>query len=162
MMKNCSLIVAIGKNNEIGKDNQLIWHFTEDLKFFKKMTMNKTIIMGRKTFESLPNILPNRKHIILTKNKNYQINNILVMHSKKEVIDYIKSTEEECFIIGGESIYKEFLPECYTLYITEIDKTYSADTFFPKFNKHLYHKKIIGTNEEKGVKYSFVKYQKGL
>lgn len=158
-MNNLSLIVAIGKNNELGKDNELIWHLKEDMKFFKKMTNNKTIIMGRKCFESLPGLLPNRKHIILSTNKNYKVDGALVMNNKDDVLDYIKNTDEECFIIGGGKIYEMFLPYCSKLYITEIDDEKDADVYFPKFDKSLYNREIIDEIREE-VKYKFVLYTK--
>ncbi|MBQ6283033.1 MAG: dTMP kinase [Bacilli bacterium] len=158
-MNNLSLIVAIGKNNELGKDNDLIWHLKEDMKFFKKMTNNKTIIMGRKCFESLPGLLPNRKHIILSTNKNYKVDGALVMNNMEDVLNYIKSTNEECFIIGGGKIYEMFLPYCDKLYITEIDDEKEADVYFPKFDKSLYDMEILDEIEEK-VKYKFILYKK--
>lgn len=131
-----SIIVAIAKNNEIGKDNKLIWHLPEDLKRFKKLTTGKTIIMGRKTFESLGRILPNRKHVILTKNKDFKIENemVEVVTEIDDIQKYIKS-KEECFVIGGASIYKMLLPFAEKMYITKIDKTFIADTFFPEIDE---------------------------
>ena len=82
-MNNLSLIAAIGSSNELGKNNDLIWHLHEDMKFFRTQTSGKTIIMGRKCFESLPGLLPNRKHIILTNNKNYQVDGAIIFHTKE-------------------------------------------------------------------------------
>lgn len=158
-MNNLSLIVAIGKNNELGKNNNLIWHLKEDMKFFRKMTNNKTIIMGRKCFESLPGLLPNRKHIILSTNKGYKVDGASVMNNKDDVLNYIKNTDEECFIIGGSKIYEMFLPYCNKLYITEIEDEKDADVYFPTFDKSLYDKEIINEVDE-GVKYKFVLYKK--
>ena len=137
-MDNLSLIAAIGKNNELGIDNHLLWHLKEDMKFFRETTANKTIIMGRKTFESLPGLLKGRKHIILSSNESYKVDGATIMHTKEEIIDYIKKTDEECFIIGGAKIYKEFLPYCKYLYLTLVDLEKEADTFFPEFDKTEY------------------------
>lgn len=159
-MDNVLIIAAIGKNNELGYNNNLIWHLPRDLKYFKKMTNGKTIIMGRKCFESLPGLLPNRKHIILTKNLDYKVDGALVFHSVDEVLDYINKTNEECFIIGGSQIYYEFLPYAKVLYLTEIKDEARADAFFPKFDKKQYSKKTIETLTDEDVTYSFTKYEK--
>ncbi len=131
-----SIITAIGKNNELGKDNKLIWHIPEDLKRFKALTTGKTIIMGRKTFESLGRILPNRKHIILTKNKEYRVENAMVeiVTDIADIKRYIE-TEEENFVIGGASVYKILMPYAKKMYITKIDEEFIADAFFPEINE---------------------------
>ena len=159
-MNNLSMIAAIGKNNELGYENKLLWHLKEDMQFFRKTTTGKTIIMGRKTFESLPGLLPKRKHIIITNNQNYQNNDVIIMHSVDEVISYIQNTQEECFIIGGGKVYKEFLPFAHTLYLTEIEDSKRADTFFPVFSKDDYQKEILGASSENNINYSFAKYTK--
>lgn len=126
-----SIIVAIAKNNAIGKDNELLWHISEDLKYFKKTTLGYPIIMGRNTWESLPfKPLPNRDNIIITNNKDYKANGGIVFHEIQEVLDYSKNLENS-FIIGGGQIYQTFLPHADKLYITEVDKDFQADTFFP-------------------------------
>ena len=114
--------------------------------------------MGRKCFESLPGLLPNRKHIILTNNKNYQVDGAIIFHTKEEVLNYIKTTKEECFIIGGAKIYELFLPYCKYLYLTEIEDTKEADVYFPTFDKTKYTKEIIKELEENNIKYKFTKY----
>lgn len=153
------MIVAIGKNNEIGKDNKLLWHLPNDLKFFKETTINKTIIMGRKTFESLPGKLPKRKHIIITTNHDYQLDEIL-FHSIKEALDYIKTCKEECFVIGGASIYQEFLPYAKYLYITKVEDNKDADAYFPEIKDDNYIITLLGANEDNGIKYKHYKYEK--
>ncbi len=159
-MINLSLIAAVGKNGELGKDNDLIWHLKKDMKFFREMTNNKTIIMGRKCFESLPGLLPNRKHIILTNNKDYKVNGALVINDINDVLEYIKNTDEECFIIGGAKIYELFLPYCDKLYLTEIDDSKDADVYFPKIDYELYDKEIIDEKCEDNIKYKFVLYRR--
>ena len=159
-MNNLNLIAAVGKNRELGKDNDLIWHLKEDLKYFKEKTNNNTIIMGRKCFESLPGLLPNRKHIILTNNKNYIVNGALIMHNIEEVLEYVKNTNETCFIIGGAKIYEIFLPYCNNLYLTEIDDEKDADVYFPKFDKNMYNSEIVEENEENNIKYKMLVYRR--
>lgn len=131
-----SIIVAHSKNKIIGKDNKIPWHIPEDLKRFKELTTGKTIVMGRKTFESLPFVLPNRKHIILTKNKNFTYNNqnVEICYDINNIIQKYKNSEEEVFIIGGGEIYKQFLDTSTKLFITEVDINLDGDAFFPKID----------------------------
>lgn len=131
-----SIIVAISKNNVIGKDNKLLWNIPEDLKHFKEITLNSKIIMGRKTFESLPRILAQRQHIILTKNKNYKVNSkeVKIVYDFKTIISDFYDSDEEVFVIGGGEIYNLFINYCKKLYLTKIDSIFDGDTFFPNFD----------------------------
>jgi len=129
-----SLIVAIANNKAIGNKGELLIYLPKDLKWFKQTTIGHTIIMGRKTFESLPNgALPKRKNIILSRDKKYTAKSCIIINSiddlKKQVLD-----DEECFVIGGAQIYNQFLPFVDRLYITRIYKDFEADTFFPEIN----------------------------
>ncbi len=144
-----SIIVAISKNNVIGKDNKLIWHLPEDLKRFKKLTTGHTIIMGRKTFESLGRVLPNRKHIVITNNANMQIEdeNVELIHDIKMLNKFINS-EEEHFIIGGATIYKLLMPYANKMYITRINEEFEGDVYFPELDKKVW-KEI---EREKGIR----------
>lgn len=128
-----SIIVAHSTNNSIGKDNKIPWYLPEDLKRFKELTMGKKMIMGRKTFESLPGILPGRQHIILTQNKNYTVDNpnVKIVTDLNELINTYQDSNEEVFIIGGGEIYKLFLDYTSKLYITEVLLDVEADTKFP-------------------------------
>ena len=130
-----SIIVAKAKNNVIGKDNKLIWHLSEDLKRFKKLTTGHTIIMGRKTFESLGRILPNRKHVILCNDKQLNIDdeNVEIIDDINLLEKYEKS-EEENYVIGGATIYKLLMPKAKKMYITQIDKDFEGDVFFPEID----------------------------
>ncbi|PLS18871.1 dihydrofolate reductase [Bacillus sp. M6-12] len=130
-----SIVVAMSKNHVIGKDNQLLWHLPSDLKEFKKITTGHTIIMGRKTFESLPSILPERHHIVLTKNKEYQIDHeqVTVVHAIGELLSLIE-WDKQYFVIGGGEIYKMLLPLCETIYVTKIHQEFTGDTVFPVLN----------------------------
>lgn len=157
-----SIIVAISaSNNAIGKDNSLLWHISEDLKRFKEITSNHKILMGRKTFESLPGILPNREHIILTRDKNFNVDSdkVTIINNIEDAIKYYKDSNEEIFIIGGGEVYKEFLPFANKLYLTKVYKDFDADTFFPQIN--LDEWKVIHTSETKideksGLNFDFI------
>ena len=135
-----SIIVAIGKNREIGKKNKLLWHIPEDLKNFKAITTGKTVIMGRKTFESIGRSLPNRKNIVLSKNGDKELvkeKGIEIYQNLEDLIRDYKNSQEEIFIIGGEQIYKEFLQkeQISRLYISYIDfSDCEADAYFPEIN----------------------------
>ena len=159
-MDNLSLIAAIGQNNELGLNNNLIWHLPSDLKYFKKVTSGKTIIMGRRCFESLPGLLPNRTSIILTNNKDYIVDGAIIYHDIKEVLDYVKNTNDECFIIGGALIYELFIPYVKKMYLTEIASESKADVYFPKFDKNLYDREVIADGNYKGLNYSYVRYRR--
>ena len=128
-----SIIVAISENNVIGKDNKLLWHLPEDLKRFKELTTGHTIIMGRKTFESLGGILPNRKHIVITRDTNYKVenNNVEIMNDIQEIDKYVNDNEEN-FVIGGAIIYSQLIKKAQKMYITKIYKKFDGDAYFPK------------------------------
>ena len=136
-----SIIVAKAKNNVIGKNNKLLWKLTEDFKRFNELTTGHTIIMGRKTFQSLGRVLPNRKHIIFSNNPSFNVNeeNVKVVHSLLEIQDLIEG-KEEAFVIGGAMMYNFLMPYVKKMYVTEIDKDFDGDTFFQKFKK-IYGKK---------------------
>lgn len=154
-----SMIAAVGKNLELGKNNNLIWHFKEDMKFFKDTTIGHTVVMGRKTFESLPKALPGRKNIVITSNAEYQAQGATVVTSVEEAIQI--ADNEEIFVIGGGKIYAEFLPYADKLYLTEIDaECADADTYFPQFNKSEYIKEIINYYDIDGLEFYHVVYKK--
>ena len=159
-----SIIVAKSRNNIIGKNNELIWHLTADLKRFKELTTGHNIIMGRKTFESLGRVLPNRKHIIFSQNPDFKVadENVEVVHSLLQIQELIEGPEES-FVIGGAMIYNFLMPYVKKMYITQIDKEFEGDTFFPKINEEEW--KIV--EREKGVKdeknnldYEFITYER--
>ena len=131
-----SIIVAKAKNNIIGKDNGMLWKIPDDLKRFKEKTMGHTMIMGRKTFESLGGILPERMHIILSRNPDFNIdsNSVKVVHSLLELQPYMED-EEEHFVIGGAIVYNLLMPYANKMYITQIDKDFEGDSLFPKINE---------------------------
>lgn len=159
-MKNVSMIAAIGKNNELGSNNSLIWNLPNDLKFFRNVTIDKEIIMGSNTFYSLPKLLPGRKHIVLTR-RNICNDNIMVINSRQELIDYLKQVKQEVMIIGGESIYRQMLEYADKLYLTEIDESYSkADAYFPKINYEEWNSELLGSNCDNGINYKHMLYKR--
>ncbi|MEK7134375.1 MAG: dihydrofolate reductase [Patescibacteria group bacterium] len=144
-----SIIVAMAENRAIGRNGTLPWHIPEDLKHFKQITLGKPIVMGRKTFESLPRLLPGRFHIILTRQGFEVPGGCVAVHSPKKAIMAAKShapTAEEVFVIGGGEIYKLFLPIVSRIYLTLVHTEVNGDTFFPDIPKeewkevgHEYH-----------------------
>ncbi len=126
-----TIIAAAGKNNELGKDNDLVWHLPEDFKRFKKLTTGHHIIMGRKTFESFPKPLPNRVHVVITRNKNYNPEGAIIVHSMSEALEIAKD-DEQPFIIGGGEIYKLGLVVADKIELTRVHENFEADTFFPE------------------------------
>jgi dihydrofolate reductase len=141
-----SIIVAFANNRVIGKDNQLIWHLPNDLKHFKAVTSGHPVIMGRKTYESIGRLLPNRKNIIVTRNTAYQVEGAHVFNSLETAIDSCVG-EEEVFIIGGSEIYRQALTLAHKLYITEVLHEFEGDAFFPEINFDEW--KVI--SEENGI-----------
>ena len=159
-----SIIVAKAKNNTIEKDNKLLWNIPDDLKRFKELTINHHIIMGRKTFESIGRILPNRKHIIFSQNPDFKIDNenIEIVHSMLQIQQYIED-ENENFVIGGAMIYNLLMPYVTKMYVTEIDEEFEGDCFFPKINTEVWKEtsRVKGIKDEKNnLDYEFVVYEK--
>ncbi|MDR3519719.1 MAG: dihydrofolate reductase [Candidatus Pacebacteria bacterium] len=159
-----SLIAAIGKNNELGKSNTLLWKLPADMEHFKKITLAHTVIMGRKTFESIGRPLPNRKNIVITRDANYKKEGVEIVHSLSEALDIVGNDQEEVFIIGGGELYAQTMPVAEKLYITHVDAAdKDADIFFPEiipivWNEisHIEHKK----DEKNPFDYTFSVYEK--
>ena len=161
-----TIIAAIGKNNELGKNNDLIWHLPADLKRFKKITSSHTIIMGRNTFESIGKPLPNRKSVIITRNVSYQKMGCEIVHSLETAIEMIKD-EQKAFIIGGAQIYKEAMQKNLAdqLDITLVDEDFDADVFFPKINLGKWtevSREDFLADEKNKFNYSFIRYKKTI
>lgn len=132
-----SIIVAVSENNIIGGNNTLLWRIPEDLGRFKDITMNHTIIMGRKTFESLPKVLPGRHHVVLTRDTTFTVDSkdVTIVHSLEEILENYANLEEEVFIIGGGELYNSTFPHCQTIYLTKVKKYFeNGDTYFPDIN----------------------------
>ena len=159
-----SIIVAKAKNNTIGKDNKLLWHISDDLKRFEELTTGHVIIMGRKTFESLGRVLPNRKHIVFSQNPDFKVNdeNVEIVHSMLQLQEYIED-EKENFVIGGAMIYNLLMPYVKKMYVTEIDKDFEGDTFFPRINDEIW-KEVSRENGPEDLnshfKYEYVVYER--
>ena len=155
---NITLIAAVGKNKELGKDNTLIWSITDDLMFFKENTMGKTIVMGMNTLKSLPKLLPNRKHVVLTR-KNVELDSsIVVVHSIDELLTYIESLNEEVMIIGGAQIYKQMIGYANKMLLTEINDSHDADVYFPSFSLDDWDRFVNSNHQYNDINYSHVTY----
>ena len=159
-----SIIVAKAKNNIIGKDNSMLWKLPDNLKRFKEKTMGKTIIMGRKTFESLGGILPDRMHIILSRNPDFNIDSdcVKVVHSLLELQQYMDA-EEEHFVIGGAIIYNLLMPYCKKMYVTQLDKEFEGDTIFPKINEEEWKEVSREKGPDDGINnfnYEYITYER--
>ena len=154
-----SIIAAVGKNNELGRKNKLLWHFKEDMHFFKDLTTGHPVIMGRRTFESLPDgALPNRRNIVITSRENYYAENAEVVCSVHEALKAVLN-DKEAYIIGGAKVYAQLLPQCDNIYLTEIDAEYpTADVFFPDFNKSNYKRKKLGEHTVNGIHFEHIVY----
>lgn len=128
-----SMIAAMDQNRVIGKDGGMPWHLPGDLRFFKQTTLGKTVVMGRKTFESIGKPLPGRKNVVLTSNRDFYHDGIEVVHDPDE-IRAMAAEDEELVIMGGATLYEMFLNDAVRLYITQIEASFEGDTFFPRFN----------------------------
>lgn len=165
-MPNISIIVAVAKNNAIGKDNKLLWHLSEDLKRFKTLTSGHYIIMGKNTYFSLPRRpLPNRTHIILTDVPGEKIDDCIMAYSIEDAISKM-NPDQENFIIGGASIYRQFLPLAHKLYITWVHESFEADTFFPEVDENVWklvtEEKHPDPDEKNPYPYTFAIYERKL
>ena len=158
-MKNLIIIAAIGRNNELGLNNNLIWRLSGDLRFFRDNTINHSIVMGFNTFESLPGLLKNRNHIIIT-HRELNIPDVKIVHSIEEFFEYAKSLKDDIYVIGGASIYKALLPFCDKMLLTHIDAVHEADVFFPEFYQNDWDSEIIDEKEESGIKYKHLVYKR--
>lgn len=157
-----SIIVAASKNNVIGKDNQLIWHLSADLKRFKTLTTGHHIIMGRKTFESIGKPLPNRTSIIITRQTDYKADGCIVVNSLEEALKKVPA-EQEAFIIGGGTIYKEAINKADKLYLTLVHAEFDGDTFFPEHDEKIWNclnREDHISDEKNEYAYSFIDYVK--
>ena len=162
-MKKISIIVAVARNWAIGKDNQLLWHISKDLKRFKKLTEGHNVIMGKKTYESLPlRPLKNRTNIVISDNPDDRFEGCITVYSINEALQYCNE-KEESYIIGGGSVYRQFLPHADKLYLTVVEKDFDADTFFPELDLtqwKLLEREDHGPDEENDFSYSFRIYKK--
>ena len=164
MNKELTIIAAAANNNVIGNNNKLIWHIPKDLIRFKELTLNHAVIMGRKTFESLPNPLPNRLNIVVTRNINYNNNGIVVCKSIKEALTHCKN-DSQPFIIGGGEIYTQTISIVDKIELTRVYKDYEGDAYFPEIPEEKFELVKEETNESNGdekIIYSFLTYKKKI
>jgi dihydrofolate reductase len=158
-----SIIVAVSEDWGIGKDNELLWHISEDLKRFKKLTSGNAVIMGKKTWESLPRRpLPGRKNIVLTDDPNESFENSVTAYSIDEALNKC-GPDEEIFIIGGGSIYRQFMPIADRLFITHVHKKAPADIFFPEIDRSVWEiieKEEFKTDESNNIHYTYTIYER--
>lgn len=157
-----SIIAAIGKNGELGKNNSLIWHLPGDLKFFKETTKEHKVIMGLNTYNSIGKPLPKRKNIVLVDNLNKLNNNeVIVYDNIDKLINNELNNNEENFIIGGASLYNYFYDIADRMYLTLIDSEDSnADTYFPKIEYSNWKQTELGKNEDNGIKYTHILFER--
>lgn len=163
-MGKISIIAAIDRRNAIGNHNKLLYWLPNDLKRFKQLTTGHTIIMGRKTFDSLPKgALPNRKNVVITRNKDLMYPGAVCYYTLEEALEHCAG-DDEVFIIGGESVYRQAMPFADCLYLTEVDDTASeADAFFPEVDKTVWKEKSrvrCSADEKHLCSYSFVDYER--
>jgi len=157
-----SAVVVVDENNGIGKENKLLVHFPADLKHFKKITSGHTIIMGRKTYESMGKALPNRRNIVISRNAEYSLSDAETTDSLEKAIE-LGRAENEIFIIGGADIFRQALPLLNKVYLTRIYKAFEADTFFPALNSNEWteeEREDYPPDEKTPFSYSFINYRK--
>ena len=160
-----NLIVAVDENWAIGNGNQLLVSIPQDMKFFRETTMGKVVVCGRKTLETFPGGQPLKKrtNIVLTRDKDYEVKDAIVLHTVEEVLEELKKyDEEDVYIIGGESIYRQFLPYCKLAHVTKIHHAYEADTYFPNLDE-MEGWEVTGVSDEQtyfNLEYEFVRYEK--
>lgn len=160
-----NLIVAVDKNWAIGCGNKLLVSIPQDMKFFRETTMGKVVVMGRKTLESFPGGQPLKKrtNIVITRDKNYSVKDAIVVHSIEEALEELKKyNEEDIYVIGGETIYRQMLPHCKVAHVTKINHAYEADTYFPNLDEKQ-EWLVTGVSEEQtyfDLEYEFVRYER--
>lgn len=150
-----NIIVAMSKNRVIGNNNTLIWHLPEDLKRFKALTTGNTIVMGRKTYESIGRPLPNRRSIIITRDTNYKVDGCEVVNSLEEALEL---SNNNCFIIGGGEIYRQALDKADRIYLTRINKDFEGDTTFPEIRE--WYESDCQEFKNNELSWSFIQYER--
>jgi dihydrofolate reductase len=162
-MKRISIIVAIAENNAIGKNNKLLWHISADMRLFKRITSGQTVIMGKNTFLSLPKgPLVNRRNIVISDNPEDTFPGCEMAYTVHEALDKCE-TGRENFVIGGASVYRQFMPYAQKLYITRVHKSFDADTFFPEIHSgewEIIEEEDITNDPQNDFSYSFLTYQR--
>lgn len=158
-MENLSLIAAIGRYNELGLDNHLIWRIPEDMSFYREMTLGKNIIMGRKTLESMPaKALSKRNPIVLSSKSLDKVYDVISYDNFFSLLKYIEDSSEEFVVVGGATIYEQFIPFVNTMYLTEIFRSNDADTYFPLFDFNDWNIELIDDYSNNTIPYHRNKY----
>ncbi len=156
MISNLCLIACVSQDLGIGKAGDLLWHIPEDMRFFRQTTQGNTVIMGRKTYESIGNKpLPNRENIILSRQ---DVTGVKVCHDESELRSFLEKENSQKFIIGGNALYQMFINDAEKLYLTEVAAVQPADTFFPEFDKSKFTRKVLHDGVYEGIKYEIVEY----
>lgn len=153
-----TLIAACSKNRVIGKDNELIWHLPEDLKRFKKLTTNKVVVMGRKTYESIGRPLPNRTNIILTRKKDFKPAGCIVYNNINDVLSIFDKSD--VWVIGGGQVYKQFLEHANKIELTFLDKEFDGDSFFPILNKDDWEITNLEERSSDDLDFKYITYER--
>jgi len=148
-----TIIAAAAENNALGKDNQLVWHLPDDFKRFKQLTSGHHIVMGRKTFDSFPKLLPNRTHVVITRQDNFRKEGVLVVNSLKRAIE-LSADDPQPFVIGGGEIYKMAMTLADKIELTRVHGTFEADTYFPEIDKNQW-KLVSEEFHEKDKKHNY-------
>ncbi|MGB0357652.1 MAG: dihydrofolate reductase [Flavobacteriaceae bacterium] len=160
--KNITIIAAVGENNALGKDNKLIWHLSDDLKHFKNLTKGHHVIMGRKTFESMPKALPNRTNVVISRQKDYVAENAQVVDSLEAALA-LAQEDDRPFIIGGGEIYSQALAFADCIELTRVHDDFEADTFFPEIDTAVWRevwRENHDKDDEHAHAFSFIRYEK--
>ena len=155
-----SMIACIGKNRELGLSGELVFHIKEDMRFFKEKTMGHPILMGARTFESLPGILPGRKHYVLTSHPEKLPPEVAAVADLESFVEEFQNSKTEVFVIGGAHVYSEMLEFADNLYLTEVDAGTEADVYFPDFDKSKYDKIELKKGNQDDLTYTFNQYAK--
>lgn len=156
-MKNLSIIACISQDNGIGKDGQLIWKIPADMKFFRETTTGGIVVMGRKTYTSIGRPLPHRRNIVLTR-QNLSDDSAICFNDYGQLCEYLAQQDQPIYIIGGASLYQMFIDQAEKLYLTEVNSTKPADTFFPDFDRSQFSRRVISSGTQDDITYNIIEY----
>lgn len=156
-MKNLAMIACVSSDNGLGKNGKLLWNFKDDMRFFRDTTSHHTVVMGRKTFESISQPLPNRQNIVLSR-EDLSNDGVEVFHSEPELREFLAKSDTKVFIIGGATLYNMFINDAEEIFLTEVESQKPADTFFPSFDCRDFTRQALEYHEVEGVKFEIVKY----
>lgn len=158
-MDNLSIVACVSKDMGLGVAGKLLWRIPEDMRFFKELTMGGVVVMGRKTFESIGNPLPGRQNVVLSR-QPLAVNGVDWCTNPEELDEYLSHQTKTKYIIGGAALYDLYIDRAQKIYLTEVDGVKQADTFFPKFDKSKFERKVLQAGESDGIKYEIVEYSR--